>query len=353
MGRRLARLGSRPGGRQRAVSLSWMVVVSLWPAASRPYVDGSSDNSIFSQVFVYNGFGRLDQASPNQLLTKAIGLALGSPPPGWDRLLSGAYGRDTGWLIPAALIALVAGLLVGAARADGLLRPDRVVGNVAGRARWSFQRQLDDQRLLHRRAVAGRSRRSSARAWRLRGSIARARRRAGAVAAAVAASCGYAAWLLPRRASGLVAGLARSRGRARPRRRRGPAHARPRVDAASRRDRPRRGRGAGGPRGGLGLGRRQALRAVRHPVRGGRSVGRSPGRSAGVAKQTEALLPPLESAAHNQPDLMATQTSAVAAPFIYDSGRGGPTDRRLHRHDPGAVTRRALVDDRRREISTS
>ncbi len=41
-----------------AVSLSWMLVVSLVPAGSRPYVDGSSHNSIFSQVFVYNGFGR-------------------------------------------------------------------------------------------------------------------------------------------------------------------------------------------------------------------------------------------------------------------------------------------------------
>jgi hypothetical protein len=41
----------------------------------------------------------------------------------------------------------------------------------------------------------------------------------------------------------------------------------------------------------------------------------------GVAKQTEALLPPLENAARNQPDLAATQTSAVTAPLIYDSGR--------------------------------
>jgi hypothetical protein len=41
----------------------------------------------------------------------------------------------------------------------------------------------------------------------------------------------------------------------------------------------------------------------------------------GVARQTEPLLPALEVAARNQPDLMATQTSAVAAPFIYDSGR--------------------------------
>jgi hypothetical protein len=41
----------------------------------------------------------------------------------------------------------------------------------------------------------------------------------------------------------------------------------------------------------------------------------------GLAKRTEALLPPLEQARNGQPDLMATQTSAVAAPFIYDAGQ--------------------------------
>jgi hypothetical protein len=40
-----------------------------------------------------------------------------------------------------------------------------------------------------------------------------------------------------------------------------------------------------------------------------------------VGARTEALLPPLERAKGLQPDLMATQTSAVAAPFIYDSGQ--------------------------------
>jgi hypothetical protein len=40
-----------------------------------------------------------------------------------------------------------------------------------------------------------------------------------------------------------------------------------------------------------------------------------------VAGQTEALLGPLERAKGRQPDLMATQTSAVAAPFIYDTGQ--------------------------------
>ena len=79
---RLTRLGAA-GIVVAIVSLSWMLVVTVWPAGSRPYVDGSSSNSIFSQVFVYNGFGRIDQASPNQLLTNAIGIPLRSSPPGW------------------------------------------------------------------------------------------------------------------------------------------------------------------------------------------------------------------------------------------------------------------------------
>jgi 4-amino-4-deoxy-L-arabinose transferase-like glycosyltransferase len=50
------------------VSLSWMIAVSLVPAADRPYVDGSHDDSIFEQVFVYNGFGRFGDQTPQQLL---------------------------------------------------------------------------------------------------------------------------------------------------------------------------------------------------------------------------------------------------------------------------------------------
>ena len=119
--RRFGRLGIA-GLITAAVSLSWMVVVSLVPASGRPYVDGSAGNSIFRQVFVYNGFGRVDQVSPNQLLTKAIGVRLGSVAPGWDRLLSGPLGHDAGWLIPAALIALVACILASRREGSRLLR---------------------------------------------------------------------------------------------------------------------------------------------------------------------------------------------------------------------------------------
>ena len=114
-----------PGGwRQRAwrcgamallavvISLSWMSLVTIWPAGSRPYIDGSTGNSAFQQVFVYNGFGRLDQATPDQLVNRTIRLGLAiSPPPSWHRLLSGELGRDTAWLLAAAILALLAGLL--------------------------------------------------------------------------------------------------------------------------------------------------------------------------------------------------------------------------------------------------
>jgi 4-amino-4-deoxy-L-arabinose transferase-like glycosyltransferase len=94
------------------ISLSWMSLVTVWPTGSRPYIDGSTDNSAFQQVFIYNGFGRLDQATPDQLVNRTIRLGLAiSPPPSWHRLLSGELGRDTAWLLAAAALALLAGLL--------------------------------------------------------------------------------------------------------------------------------------------------------------------------------------------------------------------------------------------------
>jgi 4-amino-4-deoxy-L-arabinose transferase-like glycosyltransferase len=89
------------------VSLSWMTAVSLVPAAHRPYLDGSHDNSAFQQVFVYNGFGRFGDRTPLQLLagqSAGARLALLSQAPGPARLLSGGLGRDIGWLLPAALV---------------------------------------------------------------------------------------------------------------------------------------------------------------------------------------------------------------------------------------------------------
>jgi 4-amino-4-deoxy-L-arabinose transferase-like glycosyltransferase len=95
------------------VSVAWMTAVTVTPAAARPYVDGSHDNSIFDQVFVYNGFGRFGEQTPLQLLAgQSLGLGLSTTPPArWNRLLHNDLGRDTGWLIPAALIAGVWGAI--------------------------------------------------------------------------------------------------------------------------------------------------------------------------------------------------------------------------------------------------
>jgi 4-amino-4-deoxy-L-arabinose transferase-like glycosyltransferase len=42
------------------VSFSWAVVVDLTPANQRPYIDGSTDNTVMNLIFGYNGLGRVD-----------------------------------------------------------------------------------------------------------------------------------------------------------------------------------------------------------------------------------------------------------------------------------------------------
>jgi 4-amino-4-deoxy-L-arabinose transferase-like glycosyltransferase len=98
-----------------AVSLSWMLFVTLTPASHRPYVDGSQNNSVFTQVFDYNGFGRVGQPSPNAELGRTLDIPFldaPAPSPSWRRLLIGAYGRDTGWLLPASVAVAALGLVV-------------------------------------------------------------------------------------------------------------------------------------------------------------------------------------------------------------------------------------------------
>ena len=133
----LAWMVAGPGGRQRrlrrdcavalavslAVSLSWMTLVSLVPANDRPYVDGSRNNSEFSQVFVYNGVSRFSGTPGSLLSTEApffsalakqgdvVAASTRDIPASWNRLLSGAFGRDLGWLLPPTVVG-AASLLV-------------------------------------------------------------------------------------------------------------------------------------------------------------------------------------------------------------------------------------------------
>lgn len=92
----------------------WIAIVVLTPAASRPYIGGSTNNSFWDVLFGYNGFGRL---SGNE--TGSVGAQPGGPgttgrwgPTGWTRMFNSQFGGEVSWLLPAALALLVIGLVV-------------------------------------------------------------------------------------------------------------------------------------------------------------------------------------------------------------------------------------------------
>ncbi len=126
------------------VSLSWMSIVSVVPAQDRPYVDGSCDNSVFSQVFLYNGADRLTGDTLSQPgCNPAPVAAPASPdgpaatvavPRGPGRFLNGIFGRDGDWLLVPAAVALV-GILVTRRRAP---RTDPLRGAAVLWAVWLF-----------------------------------------------------------------------------------------------------------------------------------------------------------------------------------------------------------------------
>ncbi|MEW2287915.1 glycosyltransferase family 39 protein [Streptomyces sp. NPDC047841] len=91
----------------------WVAVVELWPASSRPYIGGSQNNSFLELTFGYNGLGRLNGEETGSVGGGGGG-AGGSGmwgETGWDRMFNSEIGGQISWLLPAALILLVAGLV--------------------------------------------------------------------------------------------------------------------------------------------------------------------------------------------------------------------------------------------------
>ena len=85
----------------------WVAIVALWPAGSRPMIDGSPDNSILNLIFGYNGLGRIFAGSGGP---GGGGGTNFSGPTGVLRLFNDLMGGQASWLLPTALIALAAGL---------------------------------------------------------------------------------------------------------------------------------------------------------------------------------------------------------------------------------------------------
>jgi 4-amino-4-deoxy-L-arabinose transferase-like glycosyltransferase len=87
----------------------WIAIVELWPASSRPYIGGSQTNSVLELIFGYNGFGRL---TGNETGSVGGGATAGGQwgPTGLTRMFGAEFGTQISWLLPAALILLVAGI---------------------------------------------------------------------------------------------------------------------------------------------------------------------------------------------------------------------------------------------------
>ncbi|ODR19069.1 ArnT family glycosyltransferase [Mycolicibacterium porcinum] len=121
------------GAATMVLSSGWyLALVALWPADSRPYIAGSTDNSLLQLAFGYNGLQRiLGQEGPGPGGTGPGGPGHGpggganlmfGGDPGIGRMFGMSMGTEASWLLPAALIGLVAALWLArrTARTAGL-----------------------------------------------------------------------------------------------------------------------------------------------------------------------------------------------------------------------------------------
>ncbi|WP_051939462.1 glycosyltransferase family 39 protein [Phaeacidiphilus oryzae] len=110
------------------VSTGWFVLaVALWPASARPFIGGSTNNSEWELALGYNGLGRVFGGDGNPGGTGggpgggAGGGGMFGGATGITRMFGSTFGGEISWLLPTALIALIA-LLVFTWRAP---RTDR------------------------------------------------------------------------------------------------------------------------------------------------------------------------------------------------------------------------------------
>ena len=93
-------------------SAGWyLLLVQRWPADARPYIGGSTDNSLLELAIGYNGLGRVLGGSGNPTRTPGGSGGPGGPggaafggDPGFTRMFGEAFGTEISWLLPAAVI---------------------------------------------------------------------------------------------------------------------------------------------------------------------------------------------------------------------------------------------------------
>ena len=88
----------------------WVAIVELVPARDRPFVGGSTTNSILDLTFGYNGLSRLTGGSGGAGGGGGGGGTMFGGAAGITRLFGDSMGTQISWLLPAALVSIVAGL---------------------------------------------------------------------------------------------------------------------------------------------------------------------------------------------------------------------------------------------------
>ncbi|MGF6886087.1 4-amino-4-deoxy-L-arabinose transferase-like glycosyltransferase [Nocardia sp. GAS34] len=117
LGKRVAQLCAA-GAAMLAGAGWWVLTAQLWPAASRPYFGGSQHNSIIELTIGYNGLGRLGVGSSSPFPGPPhgggghLGGFFAGNEPGITRMFQATVGGQIGWLIPAALVLLVIGIML-------------------------------------------------------------------------------------------------------------------------------------------------------------------------------------------------------------------------------------------------
>src|SRR5215471_6233903 len=106
--RRLAHV-ALAGAAVALVSASWMLIVTLTPAADRPYIDATTNNNAFTMVLGYNGLSRFGVHLDGTIVPTfdLQGGDVASP----GKLFSVSLASQVGWLYPLAALAFVFGLV--------------------------------------------------------------------------------------------------------------------------------------------------------------------------------------------------------------------------------------------------
>jgi 4-amino-4-deoxy-L-arabinose transferase-like glycosyltransferase len=108
------------GAAMVAVGAAWPLLIALTPSGSRPWVSGTSDNSILSLILEYNGAGRLTGQAGGPAGAGGPGGGGGGGvfggPAGVLRLLDSSLGAQAGWLLGFALVSAIAILVASKLR---------------------------------------------------------------------------------------------------------------------------------------------------------------------------------------------------------------------------------------------